>query len=108
MLYMIRKKDKMNRIGPRWAFGVSVGAQRKSNDLMVATPLGVYFVRAVRRIFQEKRLGEDCVKWVAWAPWKRCKDAAGGDDEVPDGSPRGGIWAAADGLREDPRGCMWR
>ena len=75
----------MEKIRARWAYGVFVGVKRRSNELMISTPEGIHFVRAVRRIPAEKRWGEDCVNWVKWAPWRRYKDAEDADGDVPEG-----------------------
>ena len=55
--------------------------------VIVATPEGVTTARTVRRIPEEKRWGEESLKWVKWAPWYRYKDAKDADGEVPEGVP---------------------
>lgn len=67
-------------------------------------------MRSVRRIPVEKRLGEDSVDWVGWAPWHQHKDARDADGDVPEDVPAedrrslgGGGWFWF-GLERRPRG----
>ena len=44
----------------------------------------VFAVRSVRRIPEEHRWGEDCVKWVNRTLWNRYKDCEFADGGVPE------------------------
>ena len=79
----------MEKIKARWEPGIFVGVKRKSNEIMVSRPEGIWAVRPVRRIRKEVRRGDDCVSWVKWAPWRRCKDAEDGDGRGSRGSTSG-------------------
>ena len=85
ILFKVKLGAKMEKINPRWDFGIFVGIKRRSNELMVARPDGIMFARSVRRIPVEKRWGEDCVNWVVYVPWKRYKDHDGDGEETGHG-----------------------
>ena len=57
VLYHVARGSKLEKTRARWHPGIFVGVKRKSNQLMIATPEGIHFVRAVRRIPFEKRWG---------------------------------------------------
>ena len=71
VLFKMKKGTKLEKINSRWDYGIFVGVRKISNELMVATAEGIKFVRSVRRIPFERRWGEDCVKWIKWAPWHK-------------------------------------
>eukprot|EP00973_Karenia_brevis_P006032 820499-Karenia_brevis.AAC.1 len=52
---------------------------------MVETVDGIGKCRTIKRIPKEERWGEYCLKWVKWAPWKRCEGEEEADGEVPEG-----------------------
>ena len=87
VLYKVRFGSKMEKINARWEYGIFVGVRRRSNELWVATQEKVIGVRAIRRIPVEMRWSEDCVRWVTWVPWNRCKDAGDADGELPEEVP---------------------
>ena len=74
LLYKIRPKDKDQKILARWQHGISVGVKRRSGELWISVKDNVFAVRSVRRIPEEHRWSEDCVKWVNRTLWNRYKD----------------------------------
>ena len=80
-----RRGAKLEELNPRFERGVFVGVRRKSNEVMVADPSGIHFVRDVRRLPKEKRWVKECLTFVRWAPWRRSEDALDGEGEVPEG-----------------------
>eukprot|EP00973_Karenia_brevis_P062009 8624313-Karenia_brevis.AAC.1 len=75
----------MEKIKPRMEYGIFVGINRKSNEFLVATVDGIKKSRTIKRIPKEEKWGEDCLKWVTWAPWKRHEGDEEADGEVPEG-----------------------
>lgn len=53
---------KMEKINPRWEYGIFVVVKRRSGELWVRTEDGLVVVRTVRRISFEQRWSEDCVR----------------------------------------------
>ena len=84
LLYMKKMGDKLQKIRPRWSFGIFVGVRRLSNEIMVATPKGITHAQ---RIPYEKMWSMDCLSWVCWAPWRRYAGQEDEDGEVPEGVP---------------------
>jgi len=69
LMWMKRTKEKMEKINPRWEYGIFVGVRRRSGEVWVATKEGeLVSARSVRRIPEEERWGVDCMEWV-----KRCR-----------------------------------
>ena len=87
VLYKVKLGGKLEKINPRWEYGIFVGVRKRSNELSVATPEGILQVRSVKRIPVEQRWGNDCVDWVKWAPWHRYREAEDADGDVPEGVP---------------------
>ena len=87
VLFKLPKGPKMEKINERWKHGIFVGVKRRSGELMLSRPEGIYVVRSARRIPFEKRWGEDCVNWVVWAPWRMYKNAEDEDGDLPEGVP---------------------
>ena len=57
---MFKKKKrgpKLEKINPRWGFGIFVGVKRSSNEVLLARPEGIFTARSVHRIVEEERLG---------------------------------------------------
>ena len=74
VVFKVANGAKMEKLNPRWDFGIFVGVKRSSGELMIARPEGVFTVRSARRLPTEMRWGEDCVNWVCWAPWRLYKE----------------------------------
>ena len=77
----------MEKIKPRWRFGIFIGVKRKSNEVMISTSEGIKNARSIRRRPFEKRWTRDSLDWVKWAPWHRYRDAEDEDGEVPEDVP---------------------
>ena len=84
LMYKVKPKDKMEKINPRWEYGVFVGVRRESGEVWVATKEGMEKVRSVRRIPVGERWGPDCVNWVKNVPWNRGKGNGEPDGEIPE------------------------
>ena len=50
VLYKLKRKNKMEKINAKFAYGIFVGVKRSSNEIMVAHPEGIEYVRSVRRV----------------------------------------------------------
>ena len=77
----------MEKLNPRWEYGIFVGVRRRSNEVVVVTEEGLEEARSVKRIPEENRWGEDNLSWVKWAPWRRYRDAVDADGDLPEGVP---------------------
>ena len=55
VLYKRQKGSMMEKLNARWEHGVFVGVKRRSNELMIATPDRIEYVRSIRRIPEERR-----------------------------------------------------
>eukprot|EP00973_Karenia_brevis_P039931 5512044-Karenia_brevis.AAC.1 len=82
---MKAKGLRMEKIKPRMECGIFVGINRKSNDFSIATVDGIRKSRTIKRRPNEERWGEDCLRRVKWAPWKRHEGDEEADGEVPEG-----------------------
>jgi len=85
LLWMKRTKEKMEKINPRWEYGIFIGVRRRSGEVFVATKEGeIKRVRSVRRIPEEQRWGLDCVNWVKGVPWNFGKGDENADGDIPE------------------------
>ena len=81
-----RKGNKQAKLRSRWGHGIFVGVRKKSGELWVATKTGeVRSVRAVKRILEEERWSEDCVRWMRGTLWHKYRDDPEEDGEIPEG-----------------------
>ena len=78
---------KLEKINPRWEYGIFVGVRRKSGEVWIATREKLSLARSIRRIPVEQRWSRDCVEWVQWVPWNRYRDAPDADGDLPEGVP---------------------
>ena len=85
LLYKMMPRSKMEKINPRWEYGVFVGVKAVSGEIWVATKSGVRAVRSVRRIAAEERWKAENKDWVQHVPWNMGVDDADADGEIPDG-----------------------
>ena len=84
LLWRKKKGDKAAKLRSRWAYGVFLGARRRSGEMWIADKHGeVHKVRAVKRIPFEDRWGEDNAVWVKHTPWNRYKGDRNADGEIP-------------------------
>ena len=108
LLWKTRPKDKMEKLNPRWEYGVFVGIKALSGEVWVATKSGVRAVRSVRRIAAEERWKPDNKDWVQHVPWNRGEEDPDADGEIPEGPVKegqqgGGQPAGASGSGDQPR-----
>eukprot|EP00973_Karenia_brevis_P076138 10575334-Karenia_brevis.AAC.1 len=82
---MKAKGLKLEKIKPRMEYGIFVGISRKSNEFLISTIDGIRKVRTIKRIPEEERWGEDNLRWVKWAPWRKYEGDEEADGEVPEG-----------------------
>ena len=102
VLFKKKRGNKLEKINERFEYGIFVGVNRKSNELLICNQEGLHEVRTISRIPEEKRWSSDCVDWIKWVPWHRYKDARDSDGDVPEGvkeerSPREGEGQGAPG-----------
>ena len=76
--------SKLEKIRPRWEFGIFVGIRRRSGEVKVVSKGGLVEVRSVRRLPLEERWGVDNMLWVKLVPWNQYKGDEYEDGEVPD------------------------
>ena len=50
VLYKRKIGAKLEKLNPRWDYGIFVGVRRKSNQVMISTPEGISYSRSVKRI----------------------------------------------------------
>jgi hypothetical protein len=84
VLFKLKPAQKMEKINPRWEYGIFVGVRRRSGEIWVSTKEKVFAVRSVTRIPIESRWSRDNVDWVTRVPWNRYKDAEDADGELPE------------------------
>eukprot|EP00973_Karenia_brevis_P007689 1044565-Karenia_brevis.AAC.1 len=59
----------MQKIKPRWEYGIFVEVSNRKNEWKVINKEGVFRVRSVRRIPVQRRWSDDTLGWIEWAPW---------------------------------------
>ena len=79
----------MEKINPRWEYGIFVGIRTRSNEVILAPRDGIHFARSVRRIPREERWSDDNVEWVQWAPWHQYRGDEYADGSVPESTTPG-------------------
>ena len=84
LLYKVKPKDKMAKMEAQWEKGIFVGVRRRSAEIWIAVKGKIFGARAVRRLPEDERWSEDCVRWVDRVPWNRYKDCAGADGDLPE------------------------
>ena len=78
LLWKVRHKNSLEKLNPRWEYGVFVGVKATSGEVWAATKEGSQTVRSVRRIPLEERWNETNKDFVKHVPWKK----SGEDPEV--------------------------
>ena len=104
LLWKTRPKNKLEKLSPRWEYGVFVGVKTVSGEIWVATKSGVQAVRSVRRIPAEDRWKPENKDWVRHVPWNKGEEDPEADGEIPDDpvaqAPPDGVQEEASGSRE--------
>lgn len=84
-LWKIRSKSsRLQKIRPRWEYGIFVGVKPRSGELLIATTSGTNSVRSVRRIPVEERWTPDTLKWVKHVPRHKCDGDPAADGDLPE------------------------
>ena len=62
--------EPLNRMNPRYKFGVWLGVRRNSAECFVETAEGVFRAREVRRLEQQDRWDKEATNNVIGVPWR--------------------------------------
>ena len=84
LLWKIRQKGKLEKLNPRWDFGVFVGVRADSGEIWVATKTGLQTVRSVRRLALEERWAAENREFVRHVPWNRSGEDPNADGDLPE------------------------
>ena len=84
LLWKVRAKNKMEKLNPRWEYGVFVGVKAVSGEIWVATKEGIRAVRSVRRIAMEERWKPENKDWVKHVPWNKEGNDPEADGDIPE------------------------
>ena len=84
LLWKVRPKNKMEKLNPRWEYGVFVGVKTISGEVWVATKSGLQAARSVRRIAAEERWKPENKDWVSHVPWNKSGEDPDADGELPE------------------------
>ena len=68
LLWKVRQKNKLEKLNPRWEYGVFVGVKVINGEIWVATKEGLQAVRSVRRLSVEERWSESNTEFVRHVP----------------------------------------
>ena len=98
LLWKVRQKNKLEKLNPRWEYGVFVGVKVISGEIWVATKEGLQAVRSVRRLSVEERWSESNTEFVRHVPWNKSGEDPDADGELPEAA----VFAAA-GSVDPPR-----
>jgi hypothetical protein len=92
VLYKHHGGKRMEKINPRWGFGMFVGVRARSNELVVidGEVSKVVFVRTVRRVPQEQRWDIKHLEWVVMVPWNLGKEDKEADGDLPEFNVKAG------------------
>ena len=63
-------REPLNRMSPRYKFGVSLGVRINSAECFVGTAEGVFRAREVRRIEHQDRWDKEAINNVIGVPWR--------------------------------------
>ena len=84
VMWKRKSKNRLEKLEPRWEFGIFVGVRRRSGEIWVANVNGIQRAQAVRRLAFEKRWGEDNARWVRHVPWNKHNQDGEADGKIPD------------------------
>ena len=84
LLWKVRAKNKMEKLNPRWEYGVFVGVKAVSGEIWVATKEGIRAVRSVRRIAMEERWKPENKDWVRHVLWNKEGNDPEADGDIPE------------------------
>ena len=84
LLWKVRQRNKLEKLNPRWDYGVFVGVKADSGEIWVATNGGLHAVRSVRRLSMEDRWGTENKDFVKHVPWNKSGEDPDADGELPE------------------------
>ena len=104
LLWKVRQKNKLEKLNPRWEYGVFVGVKVISGEIWVATKEGLQAVRSVRRLSVAERWSESNTEFVRHVPWNKSGEDPDADGELPEApqAPSAAAFAAV-GSVDPPR-----
>ena len=73
----------MEKILPRWEYGLFLGIKQSSGELLIMGPNGLKVVRSARRIPSEERWDPKCLDWVRLVPWNLGDGDKKADGDIP-------------------------
>jgi len=79
----------MEKLLPRWEYGIFLGIKRVSGELVIMNQEGVKIVRSARRIPVEDRWDVKALDWVKFVPWNLGEKDNTADGDIPDGVQSG-------------------
>ena len=79
----------MEKLLPRWEYGLFLGVKRASGELIIMSLDGVKIVRSARRVPVEDRWGVKALEWVKLVPWNLGEKDSAADGDIPDGVQSG-------------------
>jgi hypothetical protein len=84
LLWKAKVVGPLQKINPRWQYGMFVGVNHRSGELYIATQEGkIYVVRTVKRIPVEHRWQEECLSWIQSVPWNMGVEDKAADGDIP-------------------------
>ena len=83
LLWKVRQKNRLEKLNPRWEYGVFVGVKVISGEIWVATKEGLQVVRSVRRMSVEERWNENNKDFVKHVPWNKSGEDPEADGDLP-------------------------
>ena len=77
---------RMEKLNPRWGYGLSVGVRVRSSELIVIDQetKEVKYVRTIRRIPEDERWDAEYLSWARAVPWNKGRGDPDADGYVPD------------------------
>ena len=65
VLWKYHPGKNMEKVNPRWGYGLFIGVRTRSNELVV---IDIKYVRTVRRVPEEQRWDSKNLEWVTMVP----------------------------------------
>ena len=83
LLWKVRQKNRLEKLNPRWKYGVFVVVKATSGEVWAVTK-GLQTVRSVRRIPLEERWNETNKDFVKHVPWNESGEDPEADGDLPE------------------------
>ena len=103
LLWKVRQKNRLEKLNPRWEYGVFVGVKATSGEVWAATREGLHTVRSVRRIPLEERWNKTNKDSVKHVPWNKSGEDPAADGDLPGALEGTTAGAVAAGSMDRPR-----